>query len=126
MIAVMALVLLSAVALLLLRPEGIACATLRDAARRHPRTTSGAAVVLAVCIAIGGLWPAPDDRETEADGYAEVWHMVEAAPQMRDAARASLADGRLTSAELADLRALYRRSPDVDTMRRGVIEELSR
>jgi len=126
MIAIMALVLLAAVALLLLCSESTVTTALREVSVRHSRLVAGVAILLAVVIAIGGLWPTRGDRETGADEYAEVWYMVQTAPQMRDPARTRLADGRLTAAELGELRTLYRQAPDVNTMRSGVVKELTR
>jgi len=126
MIAIMALVLLAAVVLLMLCPESTVATALREASARHSRLVAGIAILLAIVTAIGGLWPTLGDRETGADGYAEVWYMVQTAPQMRDAARARLADGHLTAADLNELRILYRQAPDVNAMRSGVVKELTR
>jgi hypothetical protein len=126
MIAIMALVLLAAVALLLLYPESVMAVALRDTSARHSRLVAGVAILLGIVTAIGGLWPVRGDREAGTDGYAEVWYMVQTAPQMRDPARARLADGRLTAAELGELRTVYRQAPDVNAMRSGVVKELAR
>ena len=126
MIAIMALVLLAAVALLLLCPESAAAAVLRETSARHARLVTGVAILLGIATAIGGLWPVQGDREAGTEGYAEVWYMVQTAPQMREPARARLADGRLTAAELAELRTVYRQAPDVNAMRSGVVRELAR
>lgn len=126
MTALTALALLAAVALLLLYPESGAAMTLRTSTARHPRLVIGVSILLAIVISIGGFWPSRGDREVGADEYAELWHMVETAPQMREPARARLSDGRLTRHELSELRVAYREAPDVDTMRSGVVKELSR
>lgn len=126
MIALTALALLAAVALLLLYPGGTAAGTLRGVAAEHPRLIIGVSCMMGVVIAIGGLWPSPRDRECGPEGYGELWHMIEQSPAMREPARADLADGRITCEELQKLREIYRRAPDLDTMRSGVVKELSR
>ena len=126
MIALMALALLAAVALLLLRPEGVVATSLRKVATDHPRIIIGIATLMGTGLCIGGLWPSPERRETDVQGYGELWHMVQTAPELRDAARARMADGILTGDELQEMREKYRQASDLDDMRKGVAQELAR
>jgi len=126
MIALTALALLAAVTLLLNHPDSTIAATLRRAAGDHPRAVLGIATLTAVCIVMGALWSSDNDRETDVQGYGELWHMVQTAPQLREPARTRLGDGRITDHELEELREMYRDAPDVETMRDGVVKELSR
>lgn len=126
MIAFMALALLCAVALLLLRPDGLFSTALRKASSDHPRVVMGIASLLAVILFVGGLWSSPERRETDAQGYGELWYMVQTSPQLRDEARTRMADGILTGEELQELRERYRQAPGVEAMRSGVGRELAR
>ncbi len=126
MTSMVALALLVTVALLLLRPGGMVATSLRLVSSDHPRIVLGLTSLLAVSLCIVGLWPSPERRETDAEGYGELWYMVQTAPALRDAARARMADGILTGEELQELRESYRQAPSVEAMRSGVGRELAR